>query len=129
VPLKGERRKADRIGGGVFGFVRGLALLGLGFLAYGYYLDPADHPRAVKGALFLPVARASADFFEGFAPEENRLDQLRPKKPQEDAAVRGYDRGDRTALSEIVTTVTTTDGSAEGDPIAAVLEQTEPQWR
>ena len=47
---------ADRVGGGVFGVVRGLALIGLGFLGYAYYLDQPRRPAAVTNAALLPIA-------------------------------------------------------------------------
>lgn len=129
--FSGRALTADRIGGGVFGFARGLVLLGLGFLAYGYYLEEARWPDPVRNAATLPVARSMASLFEGFAPEEPELNATedQPAEPETNAAVEGYGRADRTALAEIMTTVTTTDGSGnedgeaadDADPIATLL--------
>ncbi|MGE0407963.1 MAG: CvpA family protein [Amphiplicatus sp.] len=131
--LSKRARRADRIAGGVFGLVRGLALVGLGFLAYAYYLDEDRRPESVNKAMTLPVAKAMADFFEGFAPAGTKLAPAAPKAtPAENAAVEGYGRADRSALAEIVTTVTTSadkgsadEASAEpgDDPIAEILKE------
>ncbi|MBB5519923.1 CvpA family protein [Amphiplicatus metriothermophilus] len=159
--LTGQAAQADRIGGGVFGLLRGLVLIGLGFLAYSYYLDEQRWPDAVRKAWTLPMAKGMAGFFESLAPESTRLDgapsgRSAPQKtpdgapesdiePQADAAARGYDRGERSALSEIVATVTTSDRTGEpargareparradsagdaGDPIAAILKESDPE--
>jgi len=120
VDLKGRLTTADRIGGGVFGLVRALALIGLGFLAYGYYLDEDSHPDAVRNAALLPLAKASAGVFERLAPREKELANPRPTA----AAGGGYAGSERAGLSEIVTTVTTADTAdapASDDPIADIL--------
>lgn len=106
----------DRIGGAIFGALRGFVLVGLGFLAYSYYLDEDRRPEAVSRALTLPIAKGMAATFDSFAPESTRLDAppARPQRPRGDAAVEGYDRGERAALSEIVATATTTVPSAPG---------------
>lgn len=116
-------RRYDRIGGGAFGLIRALALIGLGFLGYGYYLDEANQPDSVRKALLLPVASSAAGFFEQFAPP-NR--ELREAGPSANAAAEGYEGKDRSGLKEIVTTVTTTDKSAAkttDDPIADILTE------
>lgn len=116
----------DRIGGGAFGLIRALALIGLGFLGYGYYLDEANQPDSVRKALLLPVAAASAGFFEQFAPPNRELNAANAAK---NAAAEGYDGADRSGLKEIVTTVTTTDKDAKiasDDPIADILTEETP---
>ena len=116
----------DKIGGGVFGLIRALALIGLGFLGYGYYLDEANQPDAVRKALLLPVAAASAGFFEQFAPPNRELNAATAAK---NAAADGYDGVDRSGLKEIVTTVTTSDKvskTASDDPIADILNEETP---
>src|SRR3990167_5009941 len=116
----------DKIGGGVFGLIRALALIGLGFLGYGYYLDEANQPDAVRKALLLPVAAASAGFFEQFAPPNRGLNAATAAK---NAAADGYDGVDRSGLKEIVTTVTTSDKvskTASDDPIADILNEETP---
>lgn len=137
VRLSGQARTADRIGGGVFGFVRGLVLVGLGFLAYSYYLDEARRPESVNAAVTLPMAKSIAKVFEGFAPkQETEIDNAEPvEAPDGNAALEGYARTDRTALAEIVTTVTTSDEPRAGevaktpaaDPIADLLTESEPE--
>ncbi|MEX0645560.1 MAG: CvpA family protein [Parvularculaceae bacterium] len=139
VTLSARATRTDRIAGGVFGLARGLVLIGLGFLAYGYYLDEDRRPDAVKNALTLPVAKAMADFFEDLAPAGTRLTPEAPEKaePATNAAVEGYLRSDRSALADIVTTVTTrddrraddedTDHQPTDDPIAALLKESEPE--
>jgi uncharacterized membrane protein required for colicin V production len=122
--LKLDKRlkSADRIGGGAFGALRALALIGLGFLGYGYYLDEANQPDAVRKALLLPVATSSAGFFEQFAPSHREL--RASDKKNVNAAREGYDGADRSGLQEIVTTVTTTEAGAKAqDPIADILAE------
>jgi uncharacterized membrane protein required for colicin V production len=121
VNLKGRLTTADRIGGGLFGLVRALALIGLGFLGYGYYLSEENQPDAVRRAALLPLAEASASVFEKLAPREDELAEAKPA-----AAAEGYAGADRAGLKEIVTTVTTSDepeAPASDDPIADILEQ------
>lgn len=122
-PLRGRARLYDRIGGGAFGFLRGLVLIGLGYLGYTYYLDEARHPDDVRNAITRPVAQGMADWFESFAPAAAGIDAVEEPEEEDttvDASVSGYDRGDRNTLSEIVTTVTTTDQTAGTDDRAAV---------
>lgn len=126
--LNKKQRQADKIGGGVFGLVRALALIGLGFLGYGYYLDEANQPDAVKKALLRPVAAASASFFEQFAPSQRDLaDGKTAAAPAPaNAAKDGYANADRTGLKEIVATVTTSDAanaSSTDDSIAGILNE------
>jgi membrane protein required for colicin V production len=136
--LSARATRADRIAGAGFGLLRGLALVGLGFLAYAYYLDEERRPDAVRRAVTLPIASAMAGFFEGFAPAGAKLDsegEAKPAEPATNAAVEGYGRGERAALAEIVTTVTTTEGAEPtaqndepaGDPIADILKGNTPE--
>lgn len=132
-PLEGRARRIDRIGGGVFGLVRGLILIGLGYLGYSYYLDEARQPDSVRNAVTRPLAAGMAHWFEGFAPESAYIDSKIVPAGGEDATVQGYNRGDRNGLAEIVTTVTTTDETEtdeqaaetpdEEDPIADILSE------
>ncbi|MEM9619588.1 MAG: CvpA family protein [Pseudomonadota bacterium] len=140
VPLEGRAKLADRIGGGVFGFVRGLVLVGLGYLGYGYYLDEARQPDSVKSAITRPVAAGMANWFQSFTPDEAYIESAPPAGQEEaepDPAESGYDRLDRNSLSEIVTTVTTSDeapveetpetATNETDSIADILQEEDPQ--
>lgn len=118
-----KMKSYDKVGGGAFGLLRALALIGLGFLGYGYYLDEANQPDAVRKAMLLPIASACASFFEQFAPPNRELSAAAESK---NAAAEGYDGRDRSSLKEIVTTVTTTDNDAKaasGDPIADILNE------
>ena len=137
IALEGRNRTIDRVGGGVFGFARGLILIGLGYLGYTYYLDEARQPEQVKNAITRPVASGMAQFFESLAPASTQIESVAEEETEEsvDAAVSGYGRADRNSLSEIVTTVTTTDGAAASpaaetaapsdDPIADILQEEE----
>lgn len=141
-PLKGRAALFDRIGGGAFGFFRGLVLIGLGYLGYSYYLDEAKQPEDVRTAMTRPIAAGMASWFESFTPETADLDAPAPTEGDDmDPSLSGYDRTDRNGLSEIVTTVTTTDPTISAtapdaqtsdddeqeDPIADILSEETPQ--
>ncbi|MFN0025210.1 MAG: CvpA family protein [Parvularculaceae bacterium] len=125
--LSPKQRQADRIGGGAFGLVRALALIGLGFLGYGYYLDEPNQPDAVRKALLLPVAAASASFFERYAPSYRALPATAaaPAAQPANAAREGYASADRSGLKEIVATVTTSDANnpSTADSIADIINE------
>lgn len=124
--LNARQQQIDRIGGGAFGLVRALALIGLGFLGYGYYLDEQNQPDAVRKALLLPVAAGAADFFGQFAPRNGDL-KATPAAASADAAKEGYANADRAGLKEIVTTVTTTqEETPSADPIADIITEEAP---
>lgn len=130
-----KMRLADRIGGASFGLLRGLALIGLGFLGYAYYQDQNNRPDAINDAMLLPVAESAANFFEGLAPKHDSQDIITPDqiKDEVNAADAGYARGDRAALNEIMTTATTSDvaiandtpAPSETDQIASILNEDE----
>lgn len=114
VALSPRGAQVDRIFGGVFGLVRGLVLVGLGFLAYAYYLDDEKRPEAVTKSLTRPLAESVARVFESMAPSSTRIDHkpeatAKDGKQTSNAARDGYARGDRSALSEMMATVTTAD--------------------
>ncbi|MBY0423336.1 MAG: CvpA family protein [Parvularculaceae bacterium] len=116
VALTARGVQVDRIFGGVFGAIRGIVLIGLGFLAYAYYLDDDRRPEAVAKALTLPLAEAAAGVFERMAPASTRLDERTapaPEKKSANAARDGYARNDRSALSEMVATVSSSEPAAE----------------
>lgn len=132
-PMTARAQQVDRIFGGVFGLARGLVLIGLGFLAYAYYLDDERRPDAVAKAITLPLAKGMAQIFEGMAPDSTRLDHRPTTKPdagsdkkEANAARDGYARSDRSALSEMVATVTTSD-SAQQDEAESALREGKPQ--
>ena len=134
-PMTARAQQVDRIFGGVFGLLRGLVLVGLGFLAYAYYLDDERRPDSVAKAVTLPIAQGMAQIFEGMAPVSTRIDRHPEKKTgdaakkQANAARDGYARGDRTALSEIVATVTTSEQAPQvgADAKGAALREGKPQ--
>lgn len=134
-PMTARAQQVDRIFGGVFGLARGLVLVGLGFLAYAYYLDDERRPDAVAKALTRPLAEGMAKAFEGLAPAATRLDhrpdkaEAKPAAKEANAARDGYARSDRSALSEMVATVTTSDATAEtaAAKSAAPLREGKPQ--
>lgn len=145
--LSGGVARIDRIAGAAFGLARGLVLVALGFVAYSYYLGEDRRPAAVTHALTLPAVQAMARAFEKLAPPSTRLapeEEEASPKSEKDAAALGYDRGERAALAEIVTTVTTNDPSApkssrteqalesgakksSPDPIADMIKESDPQ--
>lgn len=112
----------DRIAGGLFGFLRGYVLIGLGFLAYGYYLDEDHQHDSVKDALSRPLAASGARFFEQFIPESTTLDPSHKEEDKgndpskKDAATDGYGRAERAGLSEVITTVTTDEDGLPAEP-------------
>ena len=95
MPLEGNARLYDRIGGGVFGFLRGVVLIGLGYLGYTYYLDEAKQPEEVKTAFTRPVASGVASWFESFTPEEAYIEGAEDALDDDavDASLNGYGRG------------------------------------
>ena len=122
--LTGRAVTVNRVVGGLFGFARGYFLIGLGFLAYGYYLDEAHQHDSVRNGALLPMAQAGAEFFEQFIPDSAKLDQdaernnthsPSTKTPLDNATQDGYGRADRAGLSEVITTVTTNDPDEQSE--------------
>ena len=128
-PIEGRAALIDRVSGGVLGFGRGLVLVGLGYLAYGYYLDEARQPESVKSAFTRPVAAAMAGWFEGFTPEDAYIEneKISVSEPEEDASVLGYQRNDRNGLEQVLTTVTTTDELAAEEIAPSVINPVETE--
>ncbi|MEO0398841.1 MAG: CvpA family protein [Pseudomonadota bacterium] len=129
IALPPRARLADRIGGGLFGLARSLVLIGLGFLGYAYYLDEEYRPAAVNDAMLLPIAKGSAAFIEGLAPERARLEGANGEQVQNSAAQSSatqnsdkqsmtlqddaYNRSARVGLEELVSTVTTAEDAGD----------------
>lgn len=127
VPLEGRAGLADKIGGGVFGFARGLVLIGLGFLAYGYYQGEARQPDSVKNAMTRPLASGMANWFLSFTPDDAFIeDEVLRGGVEEESSTVGYDRADREGLEEVITTVTTTEVTAD-DPLADIIAEEDGQ--
>ena len=95
--------QADNILGGIFGFLRGLALVGLLYLAYSYYAAEDRQPAAVREALVFPVVKATAVFFDDIAPEWTRIDFLQPAAEDEIMGDEDKDRDDEDAETAALT--------------------------
>jgi len=102
-PLSTRGIQINRIVGGLFGFLRGYVVIGLGFLAYGYYLDEEHQHESVRDALTTPFAASGAAMFERFIPDSTQLKQNGKDDAVNDAdvATQGYGRSDRAGLSEV----------------------------
>jgi uncharacterized membrane protein required for colicin V production len=61
--------KYDRIAGGVFGFLRGWLLVGLGFLALEYYFDADRQPKGFSEAALYGFAETAAHILEDLGLE------------------------------------------------------------
>jgi len=113
-PLSERGTLVNRIAGGVFGFARAYIIIGLGFLAYGYYLEENQQHTSVRDAMTLPIAQSGAKFFEQYIPDSAKLDPANterqtPLPPSKDVSSEGYGRSERAGLNEVITTVTTTE--------------------
>ncbi len=64
----------DKIGGAVFGVVRGWFLVGLSYLALTYYFEEANLPPAIEGALLKPVTTSAAGLLEKLGLEREATD-------------------------------------------------------
>lgn len=124
----------DRVAGGAFGFLRGLVLIGLGYLGYSYYMDEARQPDSVRNAITRPVAAGVASWFQSFAPDSAYIESdvdLPTQDDQIDPAAAGYGPADRSGLNEIVDTATTSEPpaakNASDDPIADLLVEDNDQ--
>lgn len=124
-----RQRMIDRIGGGAFGFLRALAVIGLGFLGYAYYLDADKRPPAVSQAFLLPLAEGAADIIESFAPEREPLNlggnidgqssSPPPPTPATDTSAQSESQ------SEPQSDASSPPGESESveDPMAAILQE------
>ena len=135
--LDAQQSLINRVGGGIFGLARALALIGLGFLAYSFYLDEDQRADAVNDSLLLPVAKVSAQIIEGFAPD--RAEPTTATTIESSAAPDGRQTTtsadalvirDNRAMDDLVATVTTSDTPDDNsensdevapDPIIAIL--------
>lgn len=107
VDLTGPAALANKAGGGLFGLLRALVLIGLGFLGYSYYLDADRWPDSINDAALLPIAKSSAAFFENFGIKEAEASPAQPADPADTSD--GYSSNERNNLSELVATVTTSE--------------------
>ncbi len=61
--------RIDRTIGGIFGFLRGWMIVGLGFLALDYYFETDRRPEALDGSLTSGFAKSAADILENLGLE------------------------------------------------------------
>jgi membrane protein required for colicin V production len=71
----------DRILGGTFGFVRGLAILGIAYLVFDAFVPIRDHPRWLTEARSLPLIQSSAEVILTLIPERDRHETVPPPPP------------------------------------------------
>ena len=114
-PVTGVADRVDHTFGGIFGFLRGLVLIGLVFLGLTYVLGEEQQPEAVQTAMTRPIAASVASWLDGFAPSDTKLESIIDYET-DDASVQGYRRIDRNGIEEIVTTVTTDETSTSPTP-------------
>lgn len=134
IRLEGRAVLFDRIGGGVLGFIRAYALIGLAFIGYGYYLDADSRPDGVRNAALLPLASGAANVMRAFAPGDpledgapalrnsealrnsqavpNTLPDIGNQATSGQIVSSEIGAADRRALNEIVATATTRDGAS-----------------
>jgi membrane protein required for colicin V production len=62
----------DRAAGVAFGVVRGLALVGLAYLAFTYFVPIRQQPRWVTEAELLPMVQSTADVILSLVPDQSR---------------------------------------------------------
>ncbi|MEL6364617.1 MAG: CvpA family protein [Pseudomonadota bacterium] len=113
---RGAGRTADRVLGGAFGALRGLALVGLGYLMISYYAEESRQPPAVTEALTFPLAKSVADFFESLAPEGTRLEPDGPASDDdgEEESPGNDGEGSQNALNAPMSPASYTTGQSEG---------------
>jgi membrane protein required for colicin V production len=61
----------DRSLGAVFGFLRGLAIVGIAYLLFTVFVPVHDQPHWVTGARLLPVIQKSADVIASVVPDQH----------------------------------------------------------
>lgn len=59
----------DRLLGLVFGVARGLAIVGLAYIAFSALVPVKDHPQTLTKARLFPVVRATSEILRSLAPE------------------------------------------------------------
>jgi membrane protein required for colicin V production len=68
----------DRSLGAVFGIVRGLFLLGLLYLLFGFIVPLRDQPRWISGAYSLPLVDGAAEVITSLVPRQYDLSKAAP---------------------------------------------------
>src|SRR5690242_17211133 len=69
----------DRALGGAFGVVRGLAIAGLAYILFTYFVPIENHPRWLKQASLLPLVQGSAEVLLSLVPDQGI--ELHPYNP------------------------------------------------
>jgi uncharacterized membrane protein required for colicin V production len=105
----------DRAAGVGFGVVRGLVIVGLGYLAFTYFVPIRQHPRWVTEARLLPVVQSTADV----------LLTVVPGQPHDYAYVPQH-QVIRQAPSEVEKSASNPpDASSGHDPMAELIRKNE----
>jgi membrane protein required for colicin V production len=73
----------DRAAGVAFGVVRGLVIVGLGYLAFTYFVPIRNQPRWLTEARLLPVVQSTADVLLSVVPDHPRDYAYVPKHEEE----------------------------------------------
>jgi membrane protein required for colicin V production len=73
----------DRAAGVAFGVVRGLVIVGLGYLAFTYFVPIRSQPRWLTEARLLPVVQSTADVLLSVVPDHPRDYTYVPKHEEE----------------------------------------------
>ena len=113
----GETGTVDRSLGFIFGALRGLILVGLGYAVYSY-LKPIDrHGEWIVSAQTYPMVKSTADAIsrmapEQWEPEDDETEETDLAEPAPETAD-GYERTDRDGLDQLLTTATTSDDAHE----------------
>ena len=76
----------DRTLGGIFGVVRGLAVVGLAYIVFSLLVPPRDHPGWLAHARLLPLIQSTSDVLLSLVPghaTDTALDQINPPSTAE----------------------------------------------
>ena len=73
----------DRAAGVAFGVVRGLVIVGLGYLAFTYFVAIRNQPRWLTEARLLPVVQSTADVLLSVVPDHPRDYTYVPKHEED----------------------------------------------
>jgi membrane protein required for colicin V production len=67
----------DQALGVVFGIVRGLAIVGLSYLVFTWFVPTHDQPDTVRNARLLPLIQSSAEVLLALVPDQDQRDATR----------------------------------------------------
>ena len=96
----------DRTLGVIFGFVRGLAIVGILYLVFSLFVEPSRQPGWLTQARLLPAIQSSSDVLLSLVPQQNRsvagdfhnraAPSVTPKpNPRDSAKNTGHARGQK----------------------------------